>query len=213
MKTPMIHIDGGPPQELELVGFFSRRDAHRHLMKHVIRISDADGVDTERWEEIVPNPPLEPDLDRRQTVGRKRLSDVPGCQLGGHRPVDSCDGCHEKKAIRGVDQAFRDIFIAYEQAGQRVFQWAMENPARHGLRLTAYRTDTGGVRIKSADNRHVIAIGGVATEEGKVGLVSCFRDRGRSLRQHWLALSREKAGNRSRGTDVAIQLAGREMAS
>jgi hypothetical protein len=207
-------LDKRALSELRVVGFVNDRTAHYHLFKHVIRICDlaedelALHRDTEEWSEILPNPPLLPDLRARRDSARKKLAGIEACGLRACRPGDplACRACTDSEAIRAVGDAFSDLLEAYVKAGREAFEWARQNASERNPFLIAFRQNgCADIRLKFVDRRRVVGAG-LCTSRAKVQLLTCYRGyRGRSLSSIRLDLCMERAGHRSEGTHVPTE--------
>lgn len=184
-----------------LRGFVSPWSEHAHLLKHVVRITEiADGPDKERWEEIIPEPPLVANLERRRASALALLSRVSGCLAGSEGLTSGrpCARCQDPRAMHVVSYEMNTLFRAYLATAQAAMDSAFSNPDRHGPRLVAYRTARGD-QVETVDARHVrvvAAFDGPSTAR----VVTCYRDRNRSLQSHWLELARLRAAYRRAGT-------------
>jgi hypothetical protein len=192
-------------------GFVSQRNAHRHVLKHVLRLAGLDAprlgdtVDPERWHELIPAPPLTIDLRsrRRTAVDRLRASACPAGPLVPTR-TEPCSECTDAAGIGRVDAEFRELLAAYEGIASRVIEWGCSNPARGGPRLLAYRTESGP-QIEGWDDRGVFVVGRFDTGTGAVQAITCFREEtSRSVNERWLELCRRKASHKRSGRLIDI---------
>jgi hypothetical protein len=196
---------------LKVVGFTSEQSAHAHLLKHVLRVTEADerddeaDRDTERWNEILPDPPLETSLERRRQGALTVLSRSPGCAVGsgGVTAKKPCATCQDLRAMSVITREMTDLLTAYVSAASVAINGAFANPDRHGPRLVASR-DGRVTRVETVDSRHIRVVG-LLDASGDVRLVTCFRDRSRSLRSYWLELARVRAAHRRAGTLESLE--------
>jgi hypothetical protein len=186
-------------------GFETPWSEHAHLLKHVVQVTERDQRrnerDSERWEELIAEPPLTADLSRRRERALSVLSAVKGC-LAGHEGETSgrpCDRCQDRGATHVVSREMAPLTSMYLAAAQAAVDAAFQNPDRHGPRLVAYRTSRGRTKLETVDARHVRV---VATRDGPSGayLLTCYRDRTRTVQQSWLELARIRASHRRAGT-------------
>lgn len=201
--------------ELRVAGFVNGKVAHLHLFKHVVRICDLPPAelrtsrDPEKWSEIIPNPPLAPDLHARRRKSREKLASIRSCGLKAGRPESAtpCRVCSDTKAQRAVDEAFSDLLAAYLQTARQAFNWAARNVSEKLPFLIAFRENgRPDVRLKFLDSRKVMGAGLLKGTCGEVLLLTCYRiDPTRPFSSLRLTLAREKAGHRNEGTLVSIQ--------
>lgn len=216
LKNPLSALDKKTLSELRVAGFVNKKAAHLHLFKHVVRLCDLPpeelrtGRDPEKWSEIIPNPPLAPDLHARRRKAREKLVAIPSCGLNTGRPESAspCRLCSDEAAQRAVEDAFSDLLGAYLRAAREALQWAKRNVSEKIPFLIAFRQNgRPDVRLKFMDNRKVTGAGLLRTPGGEVVLLTCYRtDPARSFSALRLALARERAGHRNEGTLVPIQL-------
>lgn len=208
-------LDRKTLSELRVAGFVNTRVAHLHLFKHVVRLCDLPpeelhaSRDPEKWSEIIPNPPLAPDLRARRRKARESLAAIPPCGLKAARPEGEvpCRACSNEDAQGAVDRAFSDLMAGYLGAACEAFEWAKRNVSESLPFLIAFRQNGhSAVRLKFVDRRKIAGAGLLSKPGGEVLLLTCYRkDPGRSLSQLRLSMSRERAGHRNEGTLVPIQ--------
>jgi hypothetical protein len=192
-------------RRIQIRGFSHAVHAHGHLLKHVLRVTERagsrdDAPDNERWEEVVSDPPLIPDLGRRRQDAVARLSAVRGCPAGqnGVTEENSCLGCQDRRAQRVVSDDMGALLEAYVTVAQTAVDSAFANRDRLGPRLVAYR-DARGRIFETFDTRHVTVVA-VLEEREQARLLTCYRERERSYASRWLELSRLRAAHRRAGT-------------
>lgn|GEM_PF-2034604 len=215
MESLSSGLDKKTLSELRVAGFVNTRVAHLHLFKHVVRLCDLPpeelyaSRDPEKWSEIIPNPPLAPDLRARRRKARESLAAIDSCGLRVGRPEGDlpCRTCSSADAQGAVDEAFSDLMASYLEAGRQAFEWAKRNVSERLPFLLAFRQNgQPGVRLKFVDNRKITGAGLLSRHGGEVLLLTCYRkDPGRPLSLLKLSLSRERAGHRNEGTLVPIQ--------
>lgn len=214
MEAPSPGLDKKTLSELRVVGFVNAMVAHLHLFKHVLRFCGLppdelhSSLDSERWSEVIPNPPLASDLHARRRRARERLAAIPSCglQTGRSHGDVACRTCSDAEAQGAVDGAFSDILAAYLQAGREAFEWAKENVCEKLPFLIAFcQNGQPDVRLKFMDNRKITAIGLLGRSDRDVLLLTCYRrDPESTLSVLRLSFSRERAGHRNAGTLVPI---------
>jgi hypothetical protein len=191
-------------------GFETPWSEHAHLLKHVVQLTEQDpgrdARDTERWEEVIAEPPLTSDLDQRRERALSVLRTVKGC-LAGREGLTSgrpCSRCQDRGAMRVVSNEMSALTNAYVAAAQAAVDAAFQNPDRHGPRLVAYRASRGRTKLETVDGRHVRV---AAIRDGASGayLLTCFRDRSRTLHSWWLELTRLRASHRRAGTLETVE--------
>lgn len=215
MEALSSGLDRRTLSELRVEGFVNTKFAHLHLFKHVVRLCDLSSEelradrDPEKWCEIIPNPPLVPDLHARRKRARESLAAIRSCGLKAARPKGDvpCRTCSNADAQGAVDEAFSDLMAAYLGAGREAFEWAKQNVSEKIPFLIAFRQNgLRVVRLKFMDNRKIVGTGLLSGPGGEILLLTCYRkDPGRSFSQLRLSLFREKAGHRNEGTLVPIQ--------
>lgn len=215
MEALSSGLDRRTLSELRVKGFVNTRFAHLHLFKHVVRLCDLSseelraGRDPEKWSEIIPNPPLAPDLHARRRKAREKLAEIPACELKAGSPEREapCRTCSDADAQRAVEEAFSDLMAAYVEAGRQALEWAKRNVSDKFPFLIAFRQNGQAVvRIKFMDSRKIFGAGLLSGPGGNVVLLTCYRkDPSRSLSDLRLNLCRERAGHRNEGTLVPIQ--------
>ena len=97
-----------------------------------------------------------------------------------------------------VSSEMSNLLTRYVAAGQAALDAAFSNPDRNGPRLVLYGGPQG-TTVETVDSRHVRVVGRVLAED-EVELVTCYRDRSRSLHSWWLELARLRAAHRRAGT-------------
>lgn len=209
MKNLLSGLDKKTLSELPVEGFVNTKVAHLHLFKHVVHLCDlpaADlrmGRDPEKWFEIIPNPPLAPDLHARRRKAREKLAAIHSCGLNTGRAESSspCRLCSDEAAQRAVEGAFSDLMASYLRAAREALEWARRNVSEKIPFLIAFRqNDRPDVRLKFMDNRKITGAGLLRTPGGEVVLLTCYRtDPARSFSSLRLALARERAGHRNEG--------------
>ena len=215
MMPREVCIDGGPPVTFNVVGFKDRKNAHRHLFKHVVRICDLNNDqlksrnDTEDWNEVISDPPLAKSLQKRRIEAREALADVHGCWLNQQKRnlASCCVSCYDARVISEVDDKFAALLSKYENIAAQVFEWGFANPSQRYPRVLAFRDEDGkSIRIKAMDNRRFNAVGILDEKTGEVNLVTCFRDDDKeSLKKSCYQLDKERAGNMQQGIHVDIE--------
>lgn len=214
LQVPASGLDKKMLSELHVAGFVHPRAAHLHLFKHVVRICDLPSEelsanrDPEEWEEILPNPPLVPDLHARRRIARRKLAEIDSCGLGPgrSREVLPCRSCSNADALRAVDQAFSDVLSAYLGAAREALDWAKRNASEKLPFLIAFRRSRGSdISVKFVDKRRVVGAGLLGGPRGSVFLLTCYRSTpARSLQSLKLEFCRERAGLRAAGALVPI---------
>jgi hypothetical protein len=191
-----------------LQGFVSQRSAHAHLLKHVLRVTEqqADAAqDRERWEQLIPEPPLVADVERRRAAVLAVLSRVPGCPVGKEGVTEGrpCNRCQDDRARNVISHEMASISAPYLAAAQGALDAAFANPDRHGPRLVAYRSGAGRT-VETVDARHVRLVAELGEDGAHARVITCFRDRERSLPSWWLEHARLRAAHRRAGTLESI---------
>lgn len=218
-----VRIDGDRVLNLGFTDFVTRKQAHVHLFKHVVRVSGlredelTSTADPEEWSTEIPEPPLAGKLPARREQALAALREVESCRLGREGPTTEkpCNYCGDKRARSRVDKAFSDLLGAYVAAAHRVLRWSLENPARSKPRMLTY-TDPlrDSVRIEVTDTGGNRAIGALDKGSDEIAIVSCYRSpKRRPYRAVWQDICREQAGHRREGTAVSIELMPAEGAS
>jgi hypothetical protein len=192
---------------IKIQDFSSPVHAHAHLLKHVLGVTERrrrDTADTERWEEIVSDPPLVVDPVRRREDAVARLATVPGCPAGqiGVTGEKSCLRCQDHRAQRVVSADMSTLHEAYVETAQAAVDAAFANPDRHGARIVVYRDHRGRV-VETFDTRHVFVVA-ILDDDIHARLLTCYRDRSRSYGSRWLELSRLRASHKRAGSLVNI---------
>lgn len=125
-----------PPKAWKVVGFTSERSAHAHLLKHVLRTSEADPSlpkDPEAWEELLTASSLPGELALRRERALARLRCARGCQDGA--------------AQLSVSREMGDVMGEYLAVATGSLEHARMNPDRRGpRRLTYYRDKERSLR-------------------------------------------------------------------
>lgn len=189
---------------IALRGFVSPWSGHAHLLKHVLRITETasprDARDDEQWEQLIPQPPLVLDVERRRESALAVLSRVPGCPAGreGVTSTKPCDRCQDHRAMHVVSHEMAPIFDSYVAAAQSAVDFAFANPDRYGPRLVAFRTERS-VKLEAVDARHV-RVAAILDGPDTARALTCYRDRTRTLQSWWLELARVRAAHRRAGT-------------
>lgn len=191
-------------------GFVTPWSEHAHLLKHVVRLTEQDPArdarDTERWEEVLAEPPLPAELERRRERVLSVLRTVKGCVAGRERVTSGrpCDRCQDRGAMLVVSREMSALTTSYVAAAQAAVDAAFQNPDRQGPRLVAYRASRGRTKLETVDARHVRV---AAVRDGPSGafLLTCFRDRSRTLHSWWLELARLRASHRRTGTLETVE--------
>jgi hypothetical protein len=209
-----IRIAEGPFLPFSVDGFTSRRNAHRHLFKHVMRIceqspDDARSADDpEAWSEIISDPPLKRSLEARRSRAIKELASVPQCSMAKKNDMDEsiCRECAAEDAIAAVDMKFQAVLASYESAGEDTFMWALENPSRHGPRWVVFLSERKTILIKAVDNRRVKVMGNLDPSHGFVRIISCYKTSKKyNLNQRLLRQGCEKAGYKRMGLLINVE--------
>ncbi|MFO8071217.1 MAG: hypothetical protein R6V85_05005 [Polyangia bacterium] len=229
MKGIRVRIDKRDARELRIGDFVSRKVAHGHLFKHVVRVCGLDRpelsskVDKEQWKRAIDTPPLNPDLKARRKQALSALEQAGGCALFEEAPTTGspCSGCRDAKQQQRVDEKLGDLLGAYRAVAQQAVRFAFENPNHSKPRLAAFHCDSAAgtlhrdhVRFKTIDTRGVCVVGVVQEDSAELALISCYRaKRAESYRAVWNDLSREMAGHRREGTSVDIEVASKEGVS
>ena len=178
-----IKVNGGSRKRFRFLGFKDRRNAHRHLFKHIVRLSDQDRNDSrsvddpEEWSEVINDPPLKKTLPSRRKKAKKELAEVADCLIKNSKPATKspCQCCQSATAIAEVDEKFKSILTAYEKVAEDAFEWGFNNPRRDGPRVLAYRDNGRTIKVKVVANRRVKAVGVLDPDTGNLRLVTCFR--------------------------------------
>ncbi len=199
-----------------LRGFTSVVGAHEHLFKHVIPLGRHFPVYRhERWEELIDEPPLATDVERRVADAGRRLAAAEGCPLGREKR-GTCDDCRDGNARWEIDLAFEPHLKAYVATAQEALDWAFENPTRAGEpRAIAMRSERGW-RLETVDPRGVRLLAQLPQGGGEPAVITCYRDldfvagdRGnKTYARMWFDLNRQKAGSRRNGTALELALGG-----
>jgi len=123
-RGEIIVREDGRTWRLQWRGFTSRRNLHRHLLKHVVRLFDdvISEHDPERWEELWPSPTLEkrPSTRRKNTLDRLRQASPP-CPMATTRPNEqSCQNCtDDTHAFNAADRKLEPRLKEYLQVVER----------------------------------------------------------------------------------------------
>ncbi len=191
-----IRVGDGAPRTLKIERFVSARSSHGHLFKHLVPL---DGEDVERWSDLIPDPPLIPDLSERRRRATGHCQNVRGCGLPAHRDHERCAECDNRDALAEVSSRLRPLLDAYLAEGARAFAWS-------GLRMYAFRSESdraGHVRLRTVDNRRVLAVA-TRDEGGPDLLLTCYRRNDLPVAGLFLKLARERVGHRNAGTLVPL---------
>ena len=149
-------------------------------------------------------PPLVANLERRRTSALAVLRNATGCAAGqiGVTSEKPCATCQDRRAMRVVSDGMNILMTRYVQAAQAALDGAFANPDRHGPRLVAYEVEGRGT-VETIDSKHVSVVGRL--DQGTaVALVTCYRDRSRSLQSWWLEHARLRAAHRRAGTLLTL---------
>ena len=203
------------PMSTRLRGFTSALNAHEHLFKHVIPMGEHLPVHRkERWEELIDERTLIPDVERRVEVAASKLAKAEGCPRG-QRDASSCDGCYDGDARWEIDLAFQAELAAYVAAAQAAIDFAFTNRTHTGEpRAVASRTPKGW-QLETVDPRGVRLYAGLPETGGEPAVVTCYRDLNfvanerlkKRYDRMWLDLNRQRAGSRRNGTALELELA------
>ena len=222
MARVRVLIDGKKTVKLGCTDFVSRREAHSHLFKHVIRICCltkselSSELDPENWSSIIDSPPLKPGLRARKNTALKTLANCHGCTLGkdGLATDKPCTACKDSSAQASVDNAFKDLLGAYLGIAREAIEWALENPSARQPRLLSFlEPKRHNVRIKAIDNRGIRAVGVLSSSWEDIEMISCYRSKTKSYAAAWRDMCREQAGHRKEGTSISIEIQSKETTS
>ena len=209
-----IKINGGQPMRFKFLGFTDRRNAHGHLFKHVVRISEQDREharsieDPEGWSNVIDDPPLNRTLPSRRKKAKKELAEVADCLIKNSKPATKslCKCCQSATAIAEVDENFEPLLTAYEKVAEDAFEWGFKNPRRDGPRVLAYR-DGRTVKVKVVDNRRVKAVGLLDPDTGNLRLVTCYRQgRGKRLVDRLDRMEKERVSYKKMDKLVSLEV-------
>jgi hypothetical protein len=196
---------------LRITRFTSLENGHRHLLKHVLRLTEVEpderktALDPEDWSNLVPSPPLEPNADRRRQKALAALREAAGCPAGveGVTGGQPCVTCRNRSAVASVEERLGPLLREYERVAREALAWAFRTAGPQGPRALAYHGKEG-LAIETWSDERVRFIGALDVTTGEVRTITCFRDRSRSYKDRYLALQRERAGHKTRGTLVPL---------
>lgn len=195
-------------KQLQIDGWTSDRNAHKHVLKHVLRCTEArdtrDQTDPENWSALLDNIPKEVRL--RWSNTSKLIERIDGCEAGRRLPTRAspCHDCDDRKAQGEASDALAPYITGYTGVASEVLAFAGETHSKAGSRLVAYHSHQGPM-VLTWDNRSLKLVGSLDEQSGKVKLVAFFRDTTkRSMTSRLLELARLRASHRQLGTAIEI---------
>ena len=184
--------------KLAVAGFTSGPNAHAHLLKHVLRLTEQSDpqrradVDPEHWEKLIVAPSLTPRLAQRRQVALATLRKVDGCAAGQLAKASTqriCQTCQNREATRVVTGEMKTLLRAYVTVAEHALASRQQAPQLS----VAYRGDLGP-QLEVTDSRKVRVIVALDDTLSVARVVTCYRTTD-NLKQQTLRYGRLRAAH------------------